>query len=56
MKTKFRKITVNEKQYAWMVDFNHVTIWYDKKIIYCKDGYNDKSVTPKDIRIIIESL
>ena len=60
MKKKFRNITVDGKEYAWMsklVDGQHLTlkIWYDKKVIYEKPvGIYAKAITPKMVKYIIE--
>ncbi len=46
MKKKYRDITVDNKQYAWMVKNGELIIWYNKVILTSSD-VTHVIVTPK---------
>jgi hypothetical protein len=55
MKKKYRNITVNNVEYAWMATYSTLTIWLNKKVI-STTNVEHMTVTPSLVKEIIEKL
>lgn len=56
MKKKYRNITVDGKQYAWMVRDGELIIWYNKVILSSSDVSEIDSLTPKYVSEMIKLI
>lgn len=55
MKKKYRDITVDGVQYAWMTSYSVLTIWKDKKVVKTVD-VTHITVTPAIVADAIKSM
>jgi len=55
MKKKYRNITVNGEEYAWMVKWDTLTIWKDKKVVK-RENVEHCVVTPQIVADCIKEM